>query len=78
MGLYEAFMLKYPPLDPNNMGGYYQQSVVDPGDYTGQFDDKGQRYGIGNCKWSNGSHYEGDLMNNSRASACLCVFLLRE
>ena len=46
--------------------GFYQQTVIDPGNYTGALDEKGLRSGIGSCKWSDGDVYEGDWKNNLR------------
>ena len=66
MGLYEASMPMYQPLDPSMMAGCYQLSVIDPGEYNGGTDDKGWRSGMGNCKWSNGDYYEGDWKDNLR------------
>jgi hypothetical protein len=56
----------YLDLDPNMMGAMYQQSVIDPGEYSGGVDENGWRKGLGNCKWSNGDFYEGDWKDNLR------------
>ena len=46
--------------------GYYQQSVIDPGEYNGGIDDKGWRFGVGTCRWNNGDVYEGEWKDNLR------------
>lgn len=33
---------------------------VDPGEYEGEKDENDVRCGQGNCKWADGSHYEGE------------------
>ena len=66
MNLYDSSMPMYAPLDPSMMGGYYQQSLIDPGQYQGGFDYNGWRCGIGNCTWENGDTYEGDWKDNLR------------
>lgn len=35
-------------------------------EYNGELSDGGLRQGIGNCKWPDGSYYEGDWVNNLR------------
>ena len=40
--------------------------MLDPGEYSGPTDEKGQREGYGECKWSDGSTYRGRWLNGLR------------
>ena len=51
----------------------FQQSItthtwsrLDPGEYTGLTNAQGAREGLGECKWSDGSTYNGEWKDNVR------------
>lgn len=51
----------------------YQQTItthtftrVDPGTYSGEFDDENKRCGRGTCVWANGAYYDGEWKDGVR------------
>ena len=59
-------MPMYQPLTQQSIQGYYQMSVIDPGQYEGPVDNRGWRFGNAKCRWENGDYYEGDWKDNLR------------
>lgn len=45
---------------------YTSAMEEDAGDYIGEVDDQGMRFGTGTCTWADGSKYHGDWNQNVR------------
>jgi len=45
---------------------YMAEVEEDAGDYIGEVDDQGMRFGTGTCTWADGSKYHGDWNQNVR------------